>query len=265
MTDKTNYPVEYLSASSVTAYLMCARAWRYRYIDKVEVPVAAALSFGIAFHEAIRLHVEAKTLGSEIDSIDELFAREWKWHVENEDIDYGRDTPESLEALGHKMLYSRDVMDAINGLAPQMQDDQPVMEHRIEFTIDGVPVPIIGFIDMIGDDGVPVDFKTAGKAWYSDRADSELQPAFYLEALRQADQMPNEGAFRYYIFTKTARPKAQMIKTYRTPAQLEWMCGVVRAVWQGIEAEVFPPNGVGSWKCSPKYCEYWDACHNPGR
>lgn len=254
--------VEHLSYSSVSLYLMCARSWRYRYIDRVKTPVASALPFGSAFHEAIRLCVEAKALGNEPEPISDLFTRAWHWHVDNEDIDYGdKDSPESLQSLGHRMLSSRDAVRVLSGLMPKIEDDQPITEKRVEFCIDGVEVPIVGYIDMIGDDGVPVDFKTSSRLWYASRADSELQPSLYLEALRQLGQMPQGGEFRYYIFTKAKTPKVQIIDTSRSPEQLAWTRDVIRDVWSAIVAGAFPPSGIGGWKCSQKYCEYWDVCH----
>jgi hypothetical protein len=34
---------------------------------------------------------------------------------------------------------------------------------------------------------------------------------------------------------------------------------MIQAAWRGIEAGVYPMN-PSTWKCSPKYCEYWPLC-----
>jgi len=244
---------------------MCARLWKFRYLDKVQVPVAVALPFGSAFHEAVRLYVDTRAMGNEPEPIDEIFDRAWQWRVENEDIDYGSETPESIRSMGHRILSAYDVVSTIDSITPKMVDEQPVSERRVEFTVEDVPVPIVGFIDMINGDGIPCDFKTASRSWYDSRADSELQPAFYLEALEQIGEMPKDGRFRYYIFTKAKHPKAQVIETTRSASQLAWTRNAIRDVWSGIKSGVFPPNGVGGWKCSEKYCEYWHLCRGGGR
>ena len=33
----------------------------------------------------------------------------------------------------------------------------------------------------------------------------------------------------------------------------------IQKVWKGIEAGVFPEN-PSTWKCNPRYCEYWPIC-----
>jgi len=252
--------IKHLSYSSISTYLLCARSWKFRYLDKIKTPVAAALPFGSAFHETIKAYTDTKAVGGQPDPLDEIFNRAWNWRVENENIDYGSETPESIRMVGHRMLTERSVCTTIDGITPQMVNDQPVSERRVEFTVDGVPVPVVGFIDMIDIDGVPCDFKTASRSWYDSKADDELQPAFYLEALKQLGEMPSGGRFRYFIFTKAKKPKTQIIETSRTDKQLNWALDTIRDTWHGINSQVFPPNGIGGWKCSKKYCEYWDVC-----
>jgi len=91
-----------------------------------------------------------------------------------------------------------------------------------------------------------------------------MQPTFYLAALSQDDYplvKDGDGAylFRYYVFVKTKKPKVQIWETTRTVSDLFWLFGLIREVWHGIEAGVFPPNPE-TWKCSPRYCEYWGIC-----
>lgn len=265
--------IEYLSYSSVSLYLTCARAWRFRHIDKIRTPVAAVLPFGSAFHDAIEAYIGGKTL-AEPSAVDKIFAERWRLQLEREqNVDFGDESPESLFDLGQHMLSSeidvtssgpnrkcRNASVFLNDIVPMLDDNGPVLEKRVEFAVPGVPIPVIGYIDMISSDGVPCDFKTSSKAWYAAKAHDELQPAFYLLALNQLGQMPESGAFRYYVFTKTKKPKVQIIETRRTFGQLLWTLDMIREAWQGIQASVFPPSGPGSWKCSEKYCEFWNLC-----
>ena len=155
----------------------------------------------------------------------------------------------------------------VDALRPLSDDAGPIIEKYITLTVPGVPVPIIGYIDMIESDGIPCDFKTSSKSWNQDQANSEMQPTFYLAALNQAGYLPQfvapdyskVFAFRHYVFVKTKKPRVQIWESTRTVADLFWLFGLIRDVWSGIEAGVFPPNPTG-WKCSPKYCEYWGIC-----
>ena len=265
--------IKHLSYSSINLYLTCARAWRFRYIDKVKTPVAAVLPFGSAFHDAIEYYIGSKTLG-EPSPADKIFADSWQKQLEREQqIDFGTETPESLADLGQRMLGSeldvtgggpnrkvRNASTFLNDIVPMMNGSTPVIEKKITLMVPGVEVPIIGYIDLITSDGVPCDFKTSAKSWYAAKAHEEMQPTFYLAALTQEGIAPDDFRFRYYIFVKTKKPKAQIIETKRTPAQLFWLLEMIREVWDGIRAGVFPPTGPGSWKCSKKYCEFWGMC-----
>jgi hypothetical protein len=265
--------IKHLSYSSVNLYKTCARAWRFRYLDKIETPVAAVLPFGSAFHNTIEAYLRLKADGLSPEPTVNIFNTAWGTQVEKEsNINWGDETANTLLETGKRMTGPLDVSGGgpkwradsldvfLDGIDPQVIDGKPTIEKRITLQVPGVEVPVIGYIDLITSDGVPCDFKTASRAWYAKKAHEEMQPDFYLAALTQSGEAPADFRFRYYVFTKTKKPKAQIIETKRTPAQLFWMLGMVQEVWQGIQVGVFPPTGPGSWKCSAKYCEFWNIC-----
>lgn len=267
--------IEHLSYSSVSLYLTCARAWRFRYIDKIQTPVSAVLPFGSAFHNAIEEYLKVHALDpkNQTPAID-FFNTSWTAQLEREQqIDWGDETAESLAAMGESMLgaevdvtgggpnrKARNASVFLNDIVPMMDGGAPVIEKRVTLQVPGVDVPIIGYIDLITQDGVPCDFKTSARAWYAAKAADELQVDFYLAAMLQDGSAPPGLNFRYYIFTKTKKPKIQIIETSRTVGQLFWMLDMVAEVWRGIQAGVFPPTGPGSWKCTEKYCDAWHLC-----
>ena len=268
--------IKHLSYSSINLYLTCSRAWRFRYVDKVKMPVAVALSFGSAFHNAIEKYIRHQdpTITERGILVDEFFAETWKAQLAREQqVDFGKESSESMARLGQRMLGTecevtgggpnRKIPNAsafLNGIVPMIDDNGPVIEKKITLWVPGVSVPIIGYIDLITQDGVPCDFKTSGKAWWAAKAHDQLQPSFYLAALNQMRQSTQGGKFRYYIFTKTKKPKIQIINTERTFNHLLWLMMLIVDVWHGIQAGVFPPTGPGSWKCSAKFCEFWKMC-----
>ena len=262
---RTIAEIEHLSYSSISSYLMCPRSWRYHYLEQVQTPTSPALVFRSAFHETVEEHVMT-AFASERRPIVTRWQRHWSAQLgrnaEN-GIDWGRDSEESMAALGEKMLSSPDTIELVDALQPLVVEDQVQIERRVELTVPGVPIPIIGYIDLIERDHIPADFKTSGRSWSQRQADEEMQPCFYLAALNQAgfDLGWNSKAFlfRHYVFVKTKTPKVQIWESARTPRDLFWLFGLISDVWRGIEREVFPPN-PGTWKCSPKYCEYWGIC-----
>lgn len=241
--------IDHLSYSSISTYLLCPRSWRFHYVDKIKTPTSPSLVFGSAFHNAVEQHLTTR------DPIIDLWHQAWADQLEKEQaIDWGEDTPETLCNDGVRMLSHPDAIDVLARIQPKS------IETKVVLDVLNVPVPIIGYVDLIEQDFVPADIKTSNKSWSEDRANTEMQPTFYLAAIMQSGPNFNRDLkFRYYIFVKTKMPKIQVIETTRTPADLFWLLEMIEDVWQGIEREVFPPN-PGTWKCAPKWCDYWDRC-----
>ena len=249
--------IEHLSYSSISTYQMCARAWKYHYVDKAPTKVGAALVFGSAFHGAIEEYLRQTNVP--------LVAWHSHWNAQLEQdgtdrVDWGTDTPEALYNLGVTMLSAKEVIEPLSTIRVMVDGKGPVIEKYVTLQVPGVPIPVIGYIDVMTVDGVPGDFKTSARRWSDDKGAEEMQPVFYLAALNQEGWSGNKDRrFRHYVFTKTKKPELQIIETTRTAGEMLWLLDMVRSVWEGISAEVYPMN-PGSWKCSPKWCEYWPIC-----
>ncbi len=247
--------LEHLSYSSISTWLMCPRSWQYRYIDKVQVPTATALVFGSAIHDAIETRLRDRSL-----PMIEQWSDKWTSQIEkNAGIAWGNETPESLHNEGVRLLTSPEVIAAVDKIAPEQGETGARIEQRIELRVPDVPVPIIGFIDVMCDDGVPLDVKTSSKTWGADKARSETQPLFYLAALMQAGDHRHELRFRHLVIVKTKTPQVQFIESKFTFGNVFWLLEMVRTVWLAIEGGHFPCNPTG-WKCSETWCEYWQLC-----
>lgn len=297
VTTKTVQDLEHLSHSSITTYMLCPRSWKFRYLDKIESQRGSALAFGSATHDTIEqtmffklgLPMTAEVVQKAIGDLDkditadyEALAQDVNKTIEEQDysnvfmfnldcqyndpmVDMSTDSYNELLDLGQKVFSDTKITDELFALKPQIMADtaKPAIERKISLDVPGVPIPVIGYIDIITEDGVPGDFKTSKRKWGATKADDELQAAFYLIGLSQqfgirVDQLP---AFRYYVIVKTKKPYLQVVETTRTPAQLFFIYDLVKSVWDAIEAESFPMNAHPSnWKCSPKWCEYWSIC-----
>jgi hypothetical protein len=236
--------IDHLSYSSISGYLQCSKHWKYRYIDQVPTESSDALLFGSAWHKMIGLVVDGDTPS---DAWLCAHTETFKEHESN------------LFDLGIKMLQNPNINLEIAELKPRE------IEYKFEAHFPGVPVPVIGFIDMITQDGHVIDFKTAGRKWTQDRADNDLQPTFYLAALNKLGLVELPATFRYMIFTKTKNPEVQVIDTTRTAADVLALYALVKEVWDAIEMGVYVPSGIGNWKCSSNYCEFWNLCEGGRR
>lgn len=247
--------LDHLSYSSISSYLMCGAAWRMRYIDKLPAPTSPELVFGSAFHGAIEKH-----LGQGIDLI-AAWREAWKDQLDkNAEIAWDDTTPEIMGNEGIRILSHVDILAGLAAIKPALNaDGSPALETKVTLRVPGVPIPIIGYIDVITTDGVPGDFKTSARSWTQDKANGEIQTLFYLAALNQASIQVPDWMFRHYIFVKTKTPQFQLLTHSHSPSQVFWLFGMIKNVWKAIEAEAYPEN-PSSWKCSPSYCEYWSRC-----
>lgn len=250
----------HLSYSSISKYISCGRQFRFHYIDRQSEPTSPALAYGSAWHNTIEEVIRSMAVHQSAD-----IAEIWHTHTATEFAkvpeagwDNG-DTPAELTAAGLKCLMHDDVITAIGRIRPMMVEGLPLIEQKIELRVPGVPIPITGFIDCIGTDGIAIDFKTSERAWPADRAEGELQTLFYLGAMIQMGMRPPDLTFRHIVFPKTGPKRVQIFEHTHTPAELFWLFGLIGEVYRGINAGVFTPN-PSSWLCSEKWCSYWFQC-----
>jgi hypothetical protein len=255
--------IDHLSASSINSYLTCARNWRFHYVDQVQVPTSPALVFGSAFHDTVEGYVAARAMGDTKIYQDlglvGLWNQSWTKRTQEAEVAWGADTPEHHANEGLRLLTNTEVARAIEALKPACDGQGAMIERKVELRVPGVPVPVIGYIDMIGADGVPHDFKTASRAWTDDKATAEIQPLVYLAALNQAGANNHRWTFRHVVVTKTKTPQVQVLEHRHRPGEMVWLFGLIQQVWRGIEAETFAPNPT-CWKCGPQFCDYFHLC-----
>lgn len=253
--------LESLSYSSINLYLTCAESWRRKYLLKQPQSSSIQLMFGGAFHASVEEYISDKAQGRARYSPTELFPYKWRACVERDgaSVEWGTDTPEQHENEGIRILGTPEVQRLIDSINPYQDDQGPFIERKIELSVPGVPVPVIGYIDIVTSDGIPGDFKTSSTKWSQDKAEGEIQPLFYLAALHQAGRTVPGLKFRHYVITKTKKPEAQILEHSHTWAEVFWLYELIRRAWDGISREVFPVN-PGAWLCSSRFCSAWSQC-----
>lgn len=245
--------IEHLSYSSITAYLDCPENWRRKYIAKEPTMSSPALVFGSAFHGTIeKFVVEPAT------DILSIWSGAWNKAIESQPIFWGTDTPEETYNDGVRMFSNAALLEEVKKIKPGVDEAGAKIERKVELRVPGVPIPIIGYIDIILEDGTPADFKTSSRSWSDDKAADSLQGLFYLAALNQAGVKINWN-FKHIVFVKTKEPKVQLLENTHTPGELFFLFNMIQQVWKGIEAEVFPTN-TSTWKCNEKYCDFYANC-----
>lgn len=252
--------IEHLSYSSISLYLDCPEAWRRKYILKEPTRGAPALTFGTAMHTAIEEQVRARTANTPVPALTDGWTRAWTQALEKDaDIDWGHDTVEQTYNDGIRLLSHPDVQRMIGDLVARVDEAGPMIERKVVLYVPGVPVPVIGYIDLVAADGVPCDIKTSGRAWSAGQAEDSLQTLFYLAALNQAGFHDHNWRFRHLVLVKTKTPQAQVIEHAHNPKEGFFLFKLILGVWTAIEKESFPVNPTG-WRCSERFCDFWMQC-----
>jgi putative RecB family exonuclease len=246
--------LDHLSYSSISSYLACGANWKFKYVDHIPTRPSAALVFGSAFHNTC----EGFILGGYQGDITAMWRENWLAQLEKEKIsDFDGESPEKFQNDGIRMFNNPEVKAGILSIkAATHADGEPWIEKKVELRVPGVPLPIIGYQDIMTPDG-PGDFKTSSRAWSVDQAAKEMQPIFYMAALNQMGVRVD--SFTHYVFVKTKTPQFQKITTPHKQSEMFWLFKMIQAAWKGIETGVYPLNPTG-WKCDPLYCDFYNIC-----
>lgn len=251
----------HLSVSSINEYVECGLQYKIDKIDRVKPEYASdALLFGSAIHRVLEIVHQAKRgkLRLALEFLQSEWETQWQTIVnEHPDIRYKEgESYESLLMTGKQLLaaYHRDVP----------QDSYKVLETEspFSFTIEGVPLPIIGVIDLIEEDEggnlVITDFKTTSRAYSAEEIDKSFQLTVYHMAAKRNGFADREILLRFDCLIKTRSPKFLQYYTIRTEEDEQRAIKKIHSVWEGIQKRIFTPNDA-SWKCG--YCAFQNHCH----
>lgn len=151
------YPGEYVSASSLKMFVRCPEQWRRRYLLGHKAPPSAALVWGGADHKAVGANYEQK-IASEKDlpvgEVQEMFVHELEKGLDDnggaqeilwDGKDFADKTPEQGTALvkdrGVKLVAAYQEQ-----IAPALFPE--TVEQEFLLPVDGLPIPVKGYIDL---------------------------------------------------------------------------------------------------------------------
>lgn len=253
----------HLSASSINDYIDCGMLYKLSRIDMFQPEFKSdAMEFGIVIHKALAYFYEEKMSGNKlpVDELIEAFETYWRQAAEdNEEIKYkeGKDFTTLL----------KDGKELISTFYSKLPDDNfhvLAIEEPISFEIEGVPLPVVGVIDLIETDEsgtiIVTDFKTSSKAYSNDEIDNNLQMTLYHLAMKANGYSDREILLKFDILIKTKTPKFEQHYLTRTDDDERKAVKKIRQVWEGINKGVFVPND-NNWKCKgcfyKSYCDDW--------
>lgn len=223
--------IKHLSYSSVAMWYRCPREWWLKYKYNITPPSTSPLAFGTAMHRTIQQGL----LKGGINNGDADLFGEWLKSAANEaGIRMFMKEFDELKRTGENIILDPTIQHVVNSIKVSSPEQ---IEMKIEFEVPGVPLPVLGYIDIIDDEGHPYDIKTSKYDWDEGRADAEIQPDFYLTALDILGDHRHKGSFSHLIIVKNAdAPSAYMMDTQREDYR-ERVFTYVQEMWRGVESE----------------------------
>lgn len=150
--------VDHVSASQIKQFLRCPEQYRRRRIRDDKEPPAGALIWGTAHHAALEVNYEQKIESHEdapVDVLQDVFATRLDEQVDEAggayEVNWGnskewraKDPPDA-----YAEVKDRGVAMVAAHRAQVMPHVQPTaVEQEFSVTIPGLPVPIVGYIDV---------------------------------------------------------------------------------------------------------------------
>lgn len=139
-------------------------------------------------------------------------------------------------------------------LAPKLEPTH--VERKLELRRPDLRYPVIGYLDVLEEDRVR-DLKTPKKTPKQDDLVDSIQAALY-PALVEATDGERPSSFVIDALVKLKKPK--LVSHEVGVLDSEHVFERLRRIEGAIEAGSFIPADPTSWKCSEKWCEYFNDC-----
>jgi CRISPR/Cas system-associated exonuclease Cas4 (RecB family) len=261
-------PLEHFSYSSLSMAEICPEQWRQRYILGRKEPPGQVGVLGSLAHRGIEFGLTEKLLTENNPRLEDVISH-YHDQVWPDVIDeYGGageviwdDKPEDVRHRGATMV------EAYHPTVPRLEP--AAVEERFELDL-GLPVPIVGFIDLTQKHGRPsIDLKTRDKREYKMQSKWRVQARVY----QLAAPLPVE----FHIVTRNTSPSVvtgleypALVEHYnqklsgRMRGRLELALSEMNHWYATLGPdETWPTRGLShSWACGycgfRKYCPEWE-------
>lgn len=256
----------------------CLRLWAYRYVEKMTSPTNGALHVGSSWDYLTRVVIGEKINGNIVNEerAENIITHTFNNPIEETNagapIEYDFsdiDQDQTLDRLvSAAKLYITDVLPTIDPVSVQREVRTTVLPG----------VDILGYVDLVeraGDGSLVVTDNKASLSGKASRtpakAMTDQQLALYQAMIAKEDgNTPMSRGWRILDigYKKTVAKfstilvREQSVATANklndlTMQSVTQQAGALLAI---EKTGLFPPTGRGTWKCSEKWCGYFDIC-----
>lgn len=244
-------------------FAMCPERYRRRYVEGEKIPPGIALIRGSAVHKGAEVNLKHKRDNGVLlaeDAVlaaarDEFEAR-WQGGVLL--------TPEESSA-GVAVTKGEAIDQTVNAARFHSEFVAPLIlpkyvEAKVETKVDGLPRPLLGYVDVIETNGQLNDLKVSGKTPSEDMASSSVQLKHYALAYRAATGTDSPVQRLDYIVPLKKGTKHVRVETHNGPDDAARLIHRYSVQMEAIQHGAFPPATFGAWWCSEKWCGYFGTC-----
>jgi RecB family exonuclease len=253
--------IDYISQSTFGMFLRCPQQYERRYVRGEIIPPGIAARRGSATHKAAQINHEQKLTSREdlpTDTLQDAARDHYVKLVKEEGVFIPKDRVSEKGALLAGGLDAATRLTKLyhDALAPQIMP--ALVEKRLSIDA-GLSLPIMGTVDVLTEDNVLIDMKTAAKSKAQKDADTSLQLSFYSGlAARHTGKWPAKITLDVLVDNKI--PKHQRLITHRNGKDWASLLSRLQIFVAQLETGLFPPCSPDSWACSQDFCGYWWTC-----
>lgn len=232
--------IDYWSYSQFQTFLECPIAYYEIYFKGAEkMPPNIYMIYGTAIHHALAVNFKQK-LGTGLDLTLENAITEFNYMF---DLEVAKNKIPKEEMLGHlKICAENSLAFYLKNIAKDIQPKY--VEQKFEVSLKNYPIKLLAYIDLITDDDVIIDFKTAGVSWARQynkaKLETDTQLTFYTAIFRKVFKTKEKGV-RFDIFPR-GTGTVFVKEAQRSQKQVLELLKLLGTLEQIIKLGVFIPN-----------------------
>jgi len=243
-------PKPHLSMSQITQYLRCPACYKWKYVDKIKPPLSPGMLRGRAVHNGIEFNSRVKMVrGTEATDDDLQDVVSTSFHQLAPETDFQNEDPgKTLDSsIDLAYLYKREV-------SPQIMPWQ--VEQQYEIAFEDLDYTLMGYLDLITDDGTIIDFKTTKQRPSQHVLEGNIQLACYALMYRTVHEEPETGVSFHYLVSKKT-PEVVSLQKQVLEEDINRFLLLMQKVVEGIEAGLYFPNPT-CYQCGTPKGPFWE-------